>query len=336
MERIDSNSKMPKYRQVVNSIMTDIKQDLFKPGQKIPSINETSAIYYLSRDTVEKAYQELKLRGIIYSIPGKGCFVTPDAHIGKGVIKILVLLNKFEDGEMKIYKALSENFGEDFIMNLSVYNDNVSVFSDIVLDNLTEYNYFVIVPPEDPSQVETVLKKIPKNKMVILGKCPQYLEPEVMNIETGIGQHCFHSLLPLVKPLKKYKKLVFVCPRKSQCGKNLQPALERLCKQYHIPFSMVKQLDRKLEKDTAYLLMDDRDLPEFMKLVSFHKLLLGKNVGLLSWNDAPFKTCLNGGISVVTYLYEEIGNAVADYILIGKKDCTPEMNKLCFIERKSL
>ena len=58
--RIDSDSRMPKYRQIVNSILEEIEKGSLKVGMRIPSINEISEEYYLSRDTVEKAYNYLK------------------------------------------------------------------------------------------------------------------------------------------------------------------------------------------------------------------------------------------------------------------------------------
>jgi DNA-binding GntR family transcriptional regulator len=63
--RIDSESRIPKYHQIVNSIIEDIEKGLLTVGQRIPSINEISEEYYLSRDTVEKAYNLLKEKQII-------------------------------------------------------------------------------------------------------------------------------------------------------------------------------------------------------------------------------------------------------------------------------
>ena len=39
--KIDHQSGIPKYRQVVEMIVSDIESGIFKQGQRIPSINET-------------------------------------------------------------------------------------------------------------------------------------------------------------------------------------------------------------------------------------------------------------------------------------------------------
>ena len=66
--RINHNSEVPKYKQVEQLIVSDIESGIFKQGQRVPSINETSEELLLSRDTVEKAYVNLKKKGILSSV----------------------------------------------------------------------------------------------------------------------------------------------------------------------------------------------------------------------------------------------------------------------------
>jgi DNA-binding transcriptional regulator YhcF (GntR family) len=58
--KINEESRIPKYRQIVEEITYHISFGTLHMGQKIPSINSFSENYYLSRDTVEKAYNILK------------------------------------------------------------------------------------------------------------------------------------------------------------------------------------------------------------------------------------------------------------------------------------
>ena len=72
---IKDNIGIPKYKQIVDSIENAIvKQDLVK-GSKLPSINSICKKYAISRDTVFVAYNQLKTRGIIQAISGKGYYV---------------------------------------------------------------------------------------------------------------------------------------------------------------------------------------------------------------------------------------------------------------------
>jgi DNA-binding transcriptional regulator YhcF (GntR family) len=67
---LDDSNNTPKYKQIVESISELIQSGNIKYGQKLPSINQVSFDYYISRDTVEKAYAILKESGVIESING--------------------------------------------------------------------------------------------------------------------------------------------------------------------------------------------------------------------------------------------------------------------------
>src|SRR5882757_9799783 len=73
--KIESSSIVPKYRQVIDGIHQAIETKTLRQNQKIPSINELSQQYVLSRDTVLTAFNDLQSRGIIISKPGKGYYI---------------------------------------------------------------------------------------------------------------------------------------------------------------------------------------------------------------------------------------------------------------------
>jgi len=73
--KITKTSKTPKYKQIITSIENAIEVGTLKKGDKLPSLNKIRDQFALSRDTVLIAFNELKNRGIIQSIVGKGYYV---------------------------------------------------------------------------------------------------------------------------------------------------------------------------------------------------------------------------------------------------------------------
>src|SRR5690606_19649078 len=142
--RIDSNSRIPKYQQIVNSIIEDIENGHFKVGQKIPSINEISEEYYLSRDTVEKAYNQLKERKIIVSAKGKGCYVARAMFTSK--VNVLFLLNKLSYYKLRIYNAFVNSMGTNAQVDLKVYHCDPEIMLNTLNDSVGGYDYYVIMP----------------------------------------------------------------------------------------------------------------------------------------------------------------------------------------------
>lgn len=77
---VDKSSYIPLYIQVRDNLKALINSGLLKPGDQIPSENELSAEYNISRMTVRQASQELLREGFIEIRRGEGTFVNATPH----------------------------------------------------------------------------------------------------------------------------------------------------------------------------------------------------------------------------------------------------------------
>ena len=69
---VNFGQQTTKVKQLADILERDIRSGVFVAGGVLPSINKLSGLYYVSRDTVFKAFAELRRRGLIDSTPGKG------------------------------------------------------------------------------------------------------------------------------------------------------------------------------------------------------------------------------------------------------------------------
>ncbi len=69
---LDELSSTPKYLQLAQSVIKAIALGKIKHDEVMPSINEMSFEFDISRDTAEKSYKYLKKLGVLGSVPGKG------------------------------------------------------------------------------------------------------------------------------------------------------------------------------------------------------------------------------------------------------------------------
>lgn len=67
--------RVPIYRQLHDYVFHRMQEGSWKPGDMLPSENELSAQFGVSRITVKKAFEALIAQGLIYRIQGKGTFV---------------------------------------------------------------------------------------------------------------------------------------------------------------------------------------------------------------------------------------------------------------------
>jgi GntR family transcriptional regulator len=75
--RLENNSLIPLYQQIIDDIRWGIEEGRYQAGQKIPSETELSNIYSVSRITIRRAVEELSSAGYLTKKQGKGTYVNP-------------------------------------------------------------------------------------------------------------------------------------------------------------------------------------------------------------------------------------------------------------------
>jgi len=66
----------PYYEQLVMQIKQQIVQGSLQPGDKLPSIRAMAAELHLNPNTVSKTYQLLESQRAVYTVKGRGTFVS--------------------------------------------------------------------------------------------------------------------------------------------------------------------------------------------------------------------------------------------------------------------
>lgn len=100
MFQIDSFSRVPVYEQLINQVEEFVLKDILTSDSQIPSVRSLSVTLAINPNTIQKAYSELDRTGIIYSVPGKGCFISKDAKT--------ILSEKKKEGLSSLKNMLSE------------------------------------------------------------------------------------------------------------------------------------------------------------------------------------------------------------------------------------
>ena len=81
--KIDLRSRVPIYEQIINSIKEQALSGDLKPDEQIPSIRQLTREIGINPNTIHKAYAELERQGVIYSLAGRGAFISSDSEVKK-------------------------------------------------------------------------------------------------------------------------------------------------------------------------------------------------------------------------------------------------------------
>ena len=208
--------------QIVDAVTTNITLGNFEMDAKMPSINAFSEEFYLSRDTVEKAYKILKDRKIIISVRGKGYYISKTKLIAK--TNILFLVNKLSSYKLNIYNSFNKHIGANSHTDLQIYHCDESLFLNLLEKNKGSYDYYVIMSHfknEDfkhvaaPEKVVKAINNIPKEKLIMLDDVNLGIDGTIVEIYQDFENDIYNALLEGFQKISNYKKLALVYPEKS-------------------------------------------------------------------------------------------------------------------------
>lgn len=86
---LDYHSRMPIYEQIKDQIISLVGQGLLKADDQLPSLRQLSAELSVNINTIKRAFSELEAQGIVYSVAGKGIFISESAQRSAIVKKAL-------------------------------------------------------------------------------------------------------------------------------------------------------------------------------------------------------------------------------------------------------
>ena len=78
---IDRKDRRPIYEQLIDQIMDMVLHGVMQPGEQLPSVRALAGELAINPNTIQKAYAELERRGITYSVPGRGSFVSAELQV---------------------------------------------------------------------------------------------------------------------------------------------------------------------------------------------------------------------------------------------------------------
>lgn len=87
---IDYHDKRPIYEQVIDRFQMLILNGALEPDTQLPSVRSLAIDLSINPNTIQRAYTELERRGLIYSIKGRGNFVSSQKDVVKEQQELLL------------------------------------------------------------------------------------------------------------------------------------------------------------------------------------------------------------------------------------------------------
>lgn len=315
---VDETSNIPKYKQIVNLIKDAINDKKLKVGDKIPSVNEVSQNTGFAKKTIVQAFERLKELGIITSVQYKGYYVsssdTQTQH------NIFVLFNKLTAYKEDIYTSIKSRLGKKGLVDIFFHHENLDVFETLLEKNIGKYSHYIIMPIDHPKTVQA-LRKLPRDKVYILDLGFQELQNIYPSVCQDFEADIYEAMRKGIDRIKKYDKVILVCGPKACNVRYAKKGFVNFCKAHDLSYEVIASSKRRTpKKGELYITGVDRDLALLVKKASALSLQLGKDMGIISYNEIPYKEIVANGIATISTDFSKMGRDVIDLILHRKAE----------------
>ncbi|HET9825058.1 MAG TPA: GntR family transcriptional regulator, partial [Chitinophagaceae bacterium] len=319
--KIDERSVTPKYQQLTNAILNAIERGAIGTDYPLPSINDLSYELEISRDTAEKAYRHLKHLGVIGSVPGKGYFIAKTDF--RQSIKIFLLFNKLSAHKKIIYDSFVGVLGERAAIDFYIYNNDFGLFKKLVRDRKNDYTHHVIIPHflEGGENAAAVINEISDGNLILLDKLIPGIKSDYGAVFENFDEDIYNALEKALPRLKKYQTLKITFPSYTYFPGEIVKGFQAFCVDYAFNFQVVRNVNaEQISEGEVYINLMEDDLVVLLEKIQSSHLTLGKNIGIISYNETPWKRFILDGITTISTDFKKMGEMAAAMVLTNDKN----------------
>ena len=334
--KIDSTGRESIYKQLVSQVEHALHNGQLQPGEHIPSMNELAAQLGISRETVKNAYGILVGKGLIIPKHGKGFYAADLQRIGR--LQVLVIFDKLSVYKQALFNSFSNTLGNEAEVTIVNHNQSIDLL-EYYLDNyLDNFDYYVVTPHfplDEATQVRArkQIGRIPNRKLIMLDRLlPDYpgnygavyqdFENDIYcGLEQGLGISRHTQVLRVITlPSSLY-------------GEQIQRGIVRFCKEQNLEVEFLTSAPESIHPGDTFLLLNSQlndGLVALNRKIQDAGLTLGKDVLLISYNEADVYELVLGGLTTVSADFSEMGRLAAQMILdrhLEKVHCPFRMNR---------
>ena len=319
--RIDEYSITPYYAQIYNSILRAIEEKVIDKDDVLPSINDLSIALDISRNTITRAYNDLKKIGVINSIPGKGYFIS-NTRVDQSV-KVLLLFNKLSSHKKLIYDAFAEALLQKASIDFYIYNSNFNFFKKLLVDKADKYDKVVIIPHfrDKADNAFEAINEVPKEKLILMGKLVNGVTGEFGCVYEDFENDIFNALTSLVDKIRLYNSVTIIFPKQSYFSTDILIGFLNFCKVYNCEYEIISDLSTgTIQKNTLYITLTEDDLVQLIDNALSAGYRVGEDIGIISYNETALKRLILNGITTISTDFRFMGEKAAELVLSNSKE----------------
>ena len=319
---VDTAIKTPKYLQVSNSLIRAIEQRHLSKGDQLPSIRQLCDQLEISFDTAKKAYTVLKKRNIVTASHGKSNVINTSGPLLS--FRVFLLFNELNPQNKIIYDAIMQSLPVQAVIDLHIYNNNNSLFRHLLENKKNCYTHHIIVPPMNSSDWVTasiINECLEGQELIILDGKIEGIDVPHSCIYEDYENDIYAAMKDAAHLLSHYNVMNIILPQENGYHRSILNGFKRFCYDHEFIINEWHGVNSRIRinKGELFVTLTDEDLVLLVDQLKIRKLVTGRDIGIISYNETPLKEVLMQGITTISTDFQKMGELAVKQITRGNK-----------------
>jgi len=176
---------------------------------------------------------------------------------------------------------------------------------------------------------------LPINKVYLLDKATKKLKQSYSYVCQNFEKDIYDIITQNKHIFQKYNRMILLTQHHKSHFQEIIKGFRLASKQLNIPCNIIfKSTNFQLQKGDVYIVVEDINLVNIVYSSEPLNLVLGSDIGIISYNETPLKQIVAGGVTTISTDFRAMGKSMAEMILSGKKQKIH--NPFGIIVRKSI
>ncbi|MGK2862619.1 MAG: substrate-binding domain-containing protein, partial [Chitinophagaceae bacterium] len=185
-----------------------------------------------------------------------------------------------------------------------------------------DYTHYVILPHfvEGGEKAHEVINEITGRNLIILDKIVPGIKGEHGAVFENFENDIFVALKEALPQLSKYQTLRIIFPSDSYHPEEIVKGFQNFCQQYAFNSHVIQDISGEtISEGEAYINLKEDDLVVLLGKIQQTQLKVGKDVGIISYNETPWKQFILDGLTTISTDFKKMGEIAAEMILNNER-----------------
>ena len=185
------------------------------------------------------------------------------------------------------------------------------------------YTHYIIIPHflEGGDNANDVINEIEGSQLILLDKIIPGINREYGAVYENFEQDIYRALKEALPQLSKYQTLKIIFPEYTYHAIEILKGFHSFCSEYAFNHKVVQNLEEEpVNRGEVFINLMEDDLVVLLDKIQSTDLKVGKDVGIISYNETPWKRFILDGITTISTDFKRMGEMVADMVLNNSKE----------------